>query len=414
MKIVEPAQAVASIPDSSTVIFPGACANPVRFYDAFAADVERFSRLTVCSALSFGDYPFLQRGLGRHFRYLTWHASPAIRHLFKEGDREKIGFVPIRLSELTRVVCRDGPISPDVVVVQTSMPQDDGSVSLGISVGANQDFIASAPHVIAEMNTNMPVTAGGSRVPLSAIDLAIESSSPLGVYDTGTPAARDERIIESVLSLIPEGAWVQIGLGAVPDRILNRLGEIKGANLFSGMLSQGLISYLETVAHTPKVINGELVGDQSLYDYCDGNALVEMHPTRVTHNLLKLAELPQFISINSVVEIDLQGQANGETLGPVQISGVGGSLDYIEGAWLSAGGKSILALPATTAGDKHSKIVAALTPGGVVTTPRYCADYVVTEYGIAHLRGKDLWQRAEALIAIAHPAFRDELADSLF
>ena len=275
MKIVEPAQAVASIPDSSTVIFPGACANPVRFYDAFAADVERFSRLTVCSALSFGDYPFLQRGLGRHFRYLTWHASPAIRHLFKEGDREKIGFVPIRLSELTRVVCRDGPISPDVVVVQTSMPQDDGSVS-------------------------------------------------------------------------------------------NRLGEIKGANLFSGMLSQGLISYLETVAHTPKVI------------------------------------------------IDLQGQANGETLGPVQISGVGGSLDYIEGAWLSAGGKSILALPATTAGDKHSKIVAALTPGGVVTTPRYCADYVVTEYGIAHLRGKDLWQRAEALIAIAHPAFRDELAGSLF
>ena len=132
-----------------------------------------------------------------------------------------------------------------------------------------------------------------------------------------------------------------------------------------------------------------------------------------THNPLELAQLPRFVSINSAIEIDLMGQSNGETLGSVQISGVGGSLDYIEAAALSEGGVSVIAMPSTTAGDKRSKIVPTLTAGSVVTTPRFCVDYVVTEFGVARLRGKTLWQRAEALIGIAHPTFRDELANAL-
>lgn len=410
MKVVTPGEAVAAIPDGKLVVFPGGCADPSMFYDAFSADVERFSDLTVCSGLSWGDYRFLERGLGEHFHYLTWQASPKIRHLFTANDRRKVSFVPIRLSDLTRVVSRNGPIRPEVVVVQTSMPQDDATVSLGISVGPNQDFVESANIVIAEMNSNMPVTAGDSRVAMASIDLAIESSRPLANYDTGAPEPRDERIVEHVLSLIPDAAWVQFGVGAVPDRVLGRLAEISGANLYSGMLSQGLIRYLENAKHRPKVINGELAGNASLYSFCDGNDTVEMHRTSLTHDPLKLAALPHFVSINSTVEIDLQGQSNGETLGPVQISGVGGSLDYIEAAAVSDGGVSIIALPSTTAGDKRSKIVASLTPGSVVTTPRYCIDYVITEYGIARLRGKSLWQRAEALIEIAHPDFRDQLA----
>ena len=413
MKVVTPNEAVEAIPDGSIAIFPGGCANPCEFFDAFSNGVEQFSNLTVCSAMSWSDYRFLERGLGDHFHYLTWHASPKIRHLFKENDRRKVSFVPIRLSELTRVVSRGGVIDPDVAVVQTSMPLDDGTVSLGISVGPNQDFIESADLVIAEMNTNMPVTAGDSRVAVADIDLAIESSHPLGVYDTGLPVTRDVQIVEHVLGLIPDDAWVQVGLGAVPDRILANLGEITGINLYSGMLSQGLVNFLDTAKHRPTVINGELAGGTALYDYCDGNDVVEMHRTSVTHNAAKLAQLSRFVSINSSVEIDLHGQSNGETLGATQISGVGGSLDYIDAASNSEGGFSIFALPSTTAGNKRSKIVAQLAPGAVVTTPRFCADYVITEFGIARLRGQSLWARAEALVEIAHPQFRDELANAL-
>jgi 4-hydroxybutyrate CoA-transferase len=232
------------------------------------------------------------------------------------------------------------------------------------------------------------------------------------VYRTPRQTERDQKIVEFILDLIPDGAWVQLGVGSVPDMVLYRLAEKSGINFHSGMLSQGLISFVEKARHTPRIITGELAGDQELYDFCGRTPLVELHTSNVTHNLLVLARLPRFVSINSAVEIDLHGQSNGETIGPIQISGVGGSLDYVEAAALSEGGISIIALPSTTEDGKHSKIVARLAPGAMVTTPRFCTDYVITEYGVARLKGKDLRARAEALIAIAHPDFRDELARS--
>ena len=348
--------------------------------------------------------------LGAHFRYVTWQAAPRLRHLFQE---KKVGFVPIRLSEIPHVVNQAGVIKPDVVVTQVSPPAQDGTVSLGISVSLSQDFMQSARVVIAEINRHMPVTAGDSRVPVDKIHLAVESSAPLGEYHTPPPSERDRRIVDYVLDLIPDHAWVQLGIGSVPDRVLSRLAEKSGINLYSGMLSQGLVHFVEQARHAPQIITGELAGDQELYDFCGQTPQVTMATVHVTHNLCRLAQLPRFVSINSAVEIDLHGQSNGETLGEVQISGVGGSLDYIEAAALSAGGLSILALPSTTADGKHSKIVSRLTAGAVVTTPRFCTDYIVTEYGVARLKGQELRARAEALIGIAHPHFRDELAKSM-
>lgn len=413
MQIVSPERAVEAIPDGTLVAFPGACAEPRRFYDAFSAGVERFRELTVCSGLSLGRYGFLERGLGEHFHYLTWQAAPRLRALFAENDRRKVSFVPLRLSDFPQVVRRDGFIAPRVAVVQTTPPLADGTVSLGISVGPHRHLAEQADLVIAEFNSNMPVTGGASRIPLARIDYAIESDLPLATYDTGQPEPRDERIIEHVLGLVPPRAWVQFGIGAVPDRVLARLAEIEGVNLYSGMLSQGLVQFLACCRHAPRIVNGELAGDAELYAACDGHPALEMHGLDVTHDPAALARLERFVSINSSVEIDLMGQSNGETLGAVQISGVGGSLDYIEAAARSPGGISIIALPSTTAGDARSKIVRQLAPGSVVTTPRFCVDCVVTEYGVAHLRGRSLWQRAEALIAIAHPKFRDELAAGL-
>jgi 4-hydroxybutyrate CoA-transferase len=410
MKLVTPTEAIRAIPDGSTVIFPHGCVEPTTLYAAFQQEVERFHNLTIYSGLAFGEYAFLRKGLGTNFRYVTWQAAPRIRQIFKE---KRAGFVPIRFSEITRLVNRDGPIRPDVVVAQVSPPDQDGAVSLGISVSLYQDFIKSAGLVIAEVNTNMPITGGDSRVPADKIHLAAESSAPLGEYHTPHQSERDTRIVESVLDLIPDHAWVQLGVGSVPDMALYRLAEKPGINLYSGMLSQGLIHFVGHAKHDPQIITGELAGDRELYDFCGRTPQVKMATVNVTHNILLLAKLPRFVSVNSAIEIDLHGQSNGETIGEVQISGVGGSLDYVEAAALSEGGVSIIALPSTTEDGKHSKIVPRLSAGAVVTTPRFCTDYIVTEYGVARLKGKDLRARAEALIAIAHPSFRDELAKSL-
>ncbi|MBI2803030.1 MAG: hypothetical protein HYX63_22645 [Gammaproteobacteria bacterium] len=413
MQIVTPAAAIAAIPDGVNLIMPGGCAEPITLFEAFADNVERFSNLTVYSGFGFGRYGYLKRGLGEHFRFVTWQASSALRHLFKENDRRKLGFVPIRLGDLGRLVRRDGPIQPHVVMVQTSVPQADGTVSLGISVGANPDFIANADLVIAEFNANMPVTAGASRVPLDRISYAIEAATPLCTYATPAAKPRDQQILEQVLDLIPDQAWVQLGIGAVPDRVLSRLAEKRGINLFSGLLTGGLQDFLDTAVHDPQVTVGDLAGDQAFYEFCGRTPRVQMAPLSVTHHFPTLAALPRFTSINSAIEIDLQGQSNGETLGALQISGVGGSMDYVEAAMHSEGGVSIIALPSTTEDEQHSKIVARLAVGAPVTTPRFALDYVVTEYGVARLKGKDLWARAEALIAIAHPRFRAALADQL-
>jgi 4-hydroxybutyrate CoA-transferase len=410
MRLVTPTEAIRAIPDGSTVIFPHGCVEPTTLYTAFQQEVERFHNLTIYSGLAFGEYPFLDNGLGTNFRYITWQAAPRIRRFFKE---KRVGFVPMRFSEITRLINKDGPIKPDVVVTQVSPPESDGTVSLGISVSLYQDFIDSARLVITEINPNMPVTAGNSRVPVEKIDLAVESSTPLGEYHTPHQSERDQRIADYVLDLIPDHAWVQLGIGSVPDMVLYRLAEKPRINLYSGMLSQGLIHFVEHARHTPKLITGELAGDKELYEFCGRTPLVEMATSSVTHNILLLAKLPRFVSINSAVEIDLHGQSNGETIGEVQISGVGGSLDYVEAAALSDGGVSIIALPSTTEDGKHSKIVPRLAPGAVVTTPRFCTDHIVTEYGIARLKGKDLHARAEALIAIAHPNFREELGKSV-
>lgn len=412
MKIVEPRIAVDAIPDHSIAIVPGGCASATAFYTALMDSVERFDALTLCCGFSFGDYPFLQRGLGEHTRYLTWQASPRVRSLFKENDPKKIAYVPIRLADVHRVIGASGEIRPHTVVVQTSVPQDGKEVSLGISVGPYLDFVRSAKLVIAEFNVNMPVTHGDCRIPLDAIDYAYEADTPIIEYRTPPAQESDLSIVDHVMSLIPDGAWVQLGIGSVPDRIMLQLKDVPGIKLWSGLLTGGLQDFIEGSAGQAEIVAGELAGDRSFYEFCNDHRGIRMAPTSVTHDVSRVAALPNFVSINSALEVDLQGQTNGEAIGAVQISGVGGALDYMEAAALSPGGVSVTAMPSVTADGKRSKIVARFPAGGVVTAPRYCTDYVVTEYGIARLRGRDLHQRAEALIAIAHPEFRDELAEA--
>lgn len=409
MKTVSADAAIDSIADGSRVILPHGAVEPTALYASFRRRRERFRSLTLYSGLQFGPYEFLREGLGENFSYVTWQASPKLRDLFRAG---KVDLLPLRFRDVVRVVRRGGAVQPDVAIVQVSTPRN-GKVSLGISCSLYPDLIESAPLVIAEMHADMPWTCGASEIDVDALDLVVESSEPLGVYKSPRQSARDAEIVERVLDLVPNEAWVQLGVGAIPDAVLPRLHEIDGVNLWSGMFSDGLVDFLAHARHRARAITGEVAGSRALYDAVDGNPQVEFRPSTVTHDLPHLAALPRFVSINSAVEVDLQGQLNGETIDGVQISGVGGSLDFVEACAYSSGGRSIVALASTTEDGRRSKIVPRLGEGTAVTIPRYCADVVVTEFGAAHLRGKTLSQRREALLAIAHPDFRATLANAI-
>ena len=405
MERLSPRDAIHRIPDGARVVLPHGAIEPTTFYEALVAERDRFRALRLYSGLQFGDYPFLRHGLAEQFFYTTWQASAKLRRLVAQGA---VDFVPARFRDVPRLLTREGPIPPDVAVVQVS-PPDNGWVSLGLSVAIYRDLVANAGLVIAEINEHMPPTAGNSRIAVGDIHVAIESSAPLGTYRPPRRTARDARIVDHVLGLIPRGAWVQFGVGAIPDAVLCRLSEVPDTHLHSGMLTDGLIDFVSNSRHRPRVVTGEVAGGVDLYAFVRRTPLVEFHPTNVTHGFASVAALPRFVAVNSALEVDLHGQVNGETIDGLQISGVGGSLDFVEGATASEGGLAIVALPSTTEDGTRSKIVAHLGATTPVTIPRFCADCVVTEFGVARLRGRTLRERADALCAVAHPDFRDAL-----
>ncbi len=391
---------------------PGGCANAADFYEEFINSVENFSGLEVYSGLSLGSYPYLRKGLGKNFRYSTWQAGMGLRKYYSEINK-RVNLIPLRLGDLASVIGQDHIIKPDVVVIQASLPQSHDSVNLGISVGPTPHLIEQANIVIAELNHNMPLTFGDSVIQTSKIDFAYESDSDLLFYSTGEGEERDFQIVNNVLNLIPEGATVQIGIGGIPDRITEKIGLINDVNIFTGIISDGLIKFIESGRGQNKIVTGEIAGSSELYKKIHLNDQIELARIEKTHNVLSLSKIKKFVSINSTIEIDLAGQANGEVINGLQVSGVGGSLDYIEAASWSEGGLSIMALPSTTKNNKRSKIVPSLLDG-IITTPRFCVDYVVTEFGVARLKGASLEKRAKLLISIAHPKFREELERSFF
>src|SRR5262245_22048087 len=231
MRIVTVREAVHAIADGSRLVLPHGCIEPTLFYETLQNERDRFRSLQLYSGLQFGDYPFLRAGLCENFNYATWQASAKLRSLFKE---HKVDFLPIRFRDVVRVLAADGPIPPQAVVIQATPPRD-GYVNLGISVSLYRDLVAASRLVIAELNTNMPATRGDTRIVVDDIDLAYESDAPLGVYTTPRYTARDAQIVDRVLELIPPGAWVQLGVGAIPDAVLSRLHEVPDVNIHSGM-----------------------------------------------------------------------------------------------------------------------------------------------------------------------------------
>jgi len=342
-------------------------------------------------------------GLGPGYRFVTWQVGPSIRRLARDG---RVGVLPLRFRDIPRVFGPGGRLAADVAVIQCAPPRD-GRVNLGVSCSIFPSVIAAARLVIAEIHPDMPRTAGETDIPVDRIDLAVDAVAPLGTLARAEPDAVDEQIVARVQNLLPENAWVQLGVGAIPDAILARLHEHRGVSLHSGMLTDALGDFLDAARPETRVVTGEVEGSHALYARVGGDPRVVFLPTTVIHDVPHMAKLERLVSINSAIEVDLDGQVNGETIDGAQVSGVGGSLDFVEAARYSPGGRSIVALRSTA--KDRSRIVDRLSTGTAVTIPRHAVDVVVTEHGVAELYALDLAERAEALIEIADPAVRSDL-----
>lgn len=354
--------------------------------------------------------PFVAPEYTEHWQIYSFFGGPALSRAIAE---KRVEYVPINLSEIPAAL--HGVWRPDVAVIQVSPPDSAGFCSLGITVDYNRAAVDAAALVIAQVNRNMPVTCGDAAVHLSEITCIWEEDTELIQVPPTEPGEVEKQIATHVASLVPDGSTIQIGIGSVPDAILTALMDKRDLGIHSGLFSDRMLDLVEAGVVTGKkktinprkVVTGLLLGTERLYRFCHRNPLVELYPTTYTHNRAIVSRLDNFISINSVVEIDLTGQVNSEVINGNQISGIGGQIDFARIARLSRGGKAIFAMPSVARGK--SKIVPRLSPDVPVSTARVEVDYVVTEFGIAELRHRSLRERAKALVQIAHPDFREEL-----
>src|SRR5262245_59271827 len=408
-------EVVALVASGARVFVHGAAATPTPLLDALSArsdlDDVTLYHLHLAGPCAFVDRP--TPGVVSHSRF----TGPALRRPVEEGRAE---FIPVFLFDIPGLfVSRSIPL--DVALLQLSPPDAHGNCTLGTSIDAAKAAADAARIVLAEINDRMPRTHGNSVVAFERVTAFVHTSRPLLAVPAGEPSETEQRIGELVAGLIDDGATLQMGIGAIPDAVLSRLGNKHDLSVHTEMFSDGLIPLIENgvvtnrhkVLHPGRTVTSFVTGSQALYDFVQDNQLVEFHPCDRTNDTALIRKNPKVCAINAAVEIDLTGQVCADSIGHRIYSGIGGQMDFIRGAALSHGGKPVLAFPSTAAGGKLSRLVVALEPGAGVVTTRGHVHWVATEYGAVNLHGKTLRERGEALIAIAHPDFRAELARDL-
>lgn len=390
-----------------------AAATPQLAAEAFVELRDHFSQNEVYHMLCLGPGKYMDACMQGHIRHITNFVASNSRLAVEEGRAD---FFPAYFHSVPHLI-RSGELRIDVAIIQVSPPNSDGYCSYGVSCDYTKPAAETARLVIAEVNRQMPFVGGDNLIHISKIDYIVPADYPL--YTIAPPSIGEvERAIgEHCASLVSDGDTLQLGIGAIPDAVLMFLGEKKHLGIHTEMFSDGVLELVrrgvidgsEKTLLPNKMVATFLMGTEELYRFVHNNPNVWLYPVDYVNDPYIIAQNDHLVSINSAIEVDLMGQVASESIGERQFSGVGGQVDYVRGASLSRGGKSIIALPATARGGKASRITARLTEGAAVTTSRCDVDYVVTEYGIAHLRGKTLRERAKALIAIAHPDFRAQL-----
>ena len=358
---------------------------------------------------------------GEHFTWNSWHCSGIDRKIMTKG----MGFFsPMRYSELPRFYREN--LSVDVAMLQVTPMDSHGNFSFALAASHLADMLEKAKVIILEVNKNMPWVYGltGCEINIKDVDYVVEGDNPevAQLGGGGEPTAVDKAVAELIVPQIPNGACLQLGIGGMPNTIgaMIAQSDLKDLGVHTEMYVDGFVDMAMAGKLTGKnkaLDKGRQVyafaaGSKKLYDYVDRNPDVMAAPVDYTNDVRVLAQLDNFISINNAIDLDLFGQVNAESAGLKHISGTGGQLDFVMGAYLSKGGKSFICLSSTVTGKDgtvKSRIVPTLTPGSICTDPRSCVHYIVTEYGMVNLKGLSTWERAEALISIAHPDFREQL-----
>ncbi len=413
MRIVSAPEAVAGIRSGQQIYLHSSSATPSVLLDALVARKDELEDVSVVHLHVEGPGPHLAPEMAGHFRHKALFIGPNARQAINEGRAE---YVPIFLSDVPDLF-RTGAMPLDAVLINVSPPDRHGFCSLGTSVEATLQAVRSAKTVIAQLNHAMPRTHGDSFVHLGQIDLAVEVEVPPYEHPMDKIGDIERRIGEHVADLIPDGAVLQMGIGAIPSAVGMALGDKKHLGVHTEMFTDVIVELVERGVVTGrrkeidcgKIVASFMMGSRRLYEFVDDNPMIEMRQCSYTNDTHVIRKLSRMTAINSAIEIDLSGQVCADSIGPRLYSGVGGQMDFIRGAALAPDGRAVVALPSTAARGTASRIVPFLREGAGVVTTRAHTQTVVTEFGVAELHGRSIAERARALIGIAHPDFRDEL-----
>lgn len=417
-KLCSPKEAVQSIKSGDRVVFAHCVGEPRGLVAAMIDNASAYRDVTVSHMVSLGPGAYTAPEAKDSFHWDGWFTGGNTRKCLEQGHGD---FVPVFFHEVP-ILMRQGHFPVDVMMVMVSPPDKHGYCSVGVSADYTMQGIISGKTVLAEVNDKMPVVYGDTFVHIDEFDRIVESSYPLSEIPLPKIGQVEEAIGKNCATLIEDGSTLQLGIGAIPDAVLSQLKDKRDLGIHSEMISDGVVDLVEAGAvncskkaiHKGKMVITFLMGTQRLYDFCEKNPMVEMRTVDYVNNPAVIAQNSKMVCINSCLQVDFMGQVVSDSIGTRQFSGVGGQVDFVRGAAMSLDGKgkAIIAMPSVTIkkdGTMISKIVPFVDHGAAVTTSRNDVDYVVTEYGIAQLRGRNLKDRARMLIDIAHPDVRDDL-----
>ncbi len=415
-KITDVDTALSSILSGNRLYFGGGAGVPVELTKGLARRAQSLRGVEITHILTFAPAPYVAPEFEQNFRVNALFIGHNVRRAVQEGRAD---FTPVFLSEIPRLFT-EGHLPLDFALISVTPPDEHGFCSYGVEVGTTKPAAESANRIIAEVNPRMPRTLGDSFIHVSRLHTIVEVDYPLPEAPQGGSSEEHLHVGSHIAELIPDGATLQMGIGSIPDAVLKNLTSHRDLGIHTELFSDGIIDMVEagiiTCArknfHPGKIVAGFLFGSQRLYDFVHNNPLIELHPTDYVNDPFNIAQNDKMVAINSALQVDLTGQVCADSIGPKFYSGVGGQLDFIRGAARSKGGVPIVAFQSTAKDGAISRIVPMLTEGAGVVTTRNDVHYVVSEFGVASLYGKTVRQRAQELIRIAHPKFRDELAFS--
>ena len=410
-KLQSAERALRLVKSGDHVYMGGNAATPRVLASTLAARAAELSGIEVAHVLLLGDDPFAS--VRNCVRHRALFVGPADRTAVNEGRAD---YVPCHLSEIPGLL-RDGTFPVDVALLMVSPPDQHGFMSLGVEVLASLAAAQAARMVIVQVNRHMPRVLGNTFLHVSEVNAVVEADEALPELFPDPPTDVEAAIAGHLVPLIPERATLQLGIGGIPNAVVSLLRDRDDIGIHSEMVSDGVMDGVRRgvitgrykTLYPRKVIGTFILGTKALYEWVHDNPQVESYPCDTTNDIFVAARNERLVAINSAISVDLGGQVNADSIGSRIYSGVGGQVDFIRAAWRSPGGQPIIALPSTAAGGKLSRIVPFLAEGAGVVTSRADVHWVVTEWGAARLHGRTLRERAEALVEIAHPRFRDEL-----